>query len=1669
MVENTQQQSSNTIKINGVDIDRNDYISQLNQQYDSFFNTYKDMWNKKQQQEILNQRNALLQNIQNGNINQIDGNTIKFNNSDNTGIDMTPDGAGAINAGYAGKIGGWMVNQAKVNRKVNKFDSNSLTKAWTDYVFGGSTTPDKQSWIDRDPAGKDGKRGTNGRVAATLEFLNSLDLNKYTDFDPALGDINSVKANIENLKAKLSDGVLNNDDYAAAQRLGFNLRAILSDNLDMAKTNSLSDIPDTTSDSTTDITGNSTTDENMTDEQRLLDYGNQALDTTALWNIVNGWGKHDDIDIITSNRTFGALDSDSFFNIRLLNDTQWKNDAYKLADYYQNTFFPKFFTDYFQGKSDGEIKQILNSDFGNNKVYGMYQKDNEEGFKNYGEFISGYLTLAIKNKIRRLAGTRDAQFLNSSDFNSLQPILNDSGDETGYWTVPRTLDEKTGTVLGFNPNTGNYKRIYIGNYKKGLYLPWLKSKGISIPGEQQSQENQTVQQSQESQQSQQPQEADTPSNKHGGILKGQYGMIAGIDDTDWDRYINKKQNTNNHKTNTNASHSDNQAHTSHRQYSTASQQIIKDAQAKSEGYQSLGDKQKKQEEDSKDATRKEFYNQKGSFTIDPTTAQGREILGAGLDLIAMISSFAPGLGTATSLATGLSASALRAWNKYRDDNNFSWSDVLTTAADIGGTALGAIPGLGAIAKSKRLQTSARIIMGSLAGMGIYSNSNDIVNKLEKAASGEELTIQDWQQIGGFVSSILGLGTNLGGRSAGQKLVGKASEKGKIVRSNDTETKYKLQYSDDNGTKTLVTTSKEKAEALRDAINSKGNGREAKIKEAMNNIQAGSGDNVKISSLNEKGKFSKNSFDNAGIQETKSQGEFSIQKVNGNEFGSGLNGRLQKMFYNNAVWYSDKNWKEFLTGPFRKMGKSSIDAYEAGRAKFEQNHSSSNTHQRSNNNTDNNTPNPSSAQATTIEPIDSFKQSNEDVNPKDINVNFVKTKLANIVNDNNKEAFKEIFQKRTSKISEDFFNKIKADLPEIEFLDSSKNSQKLKDINYSDFVQNSANLKTIQKTILGSLYNPGQYRRGQARKAAIEAIMNLKKGGTLYTLKAQQGTKVTPTIGGITNSGNGTSWYNNIFKPSQQFIIDQLKSNNNDDNLMNQYNSMQTRHHDLYEGAGGASGNFTQNAYSGNKDAVSQYQTDYSALDKDNFNKLTIGNAWTAGRYGYYGNEKRSGTGDSKEDWKSDGLYSGQTDDRRLFGREGDWQQSDIDSFNGQLKDLNMEMYLDPNTKYYMLRRLEQPSQNQNTDQSSTLSGINPEQGKKEIWGEINQKAKSLLPATLQLASVLRDNRFNKKQMQQQLAHLHPVLDQSYNTFSPVHGDLATRQSYIDSGIKQQNQANRQATNTSNAYLANAAMLQADQTRAENKAKGDLYDNQAIEKSMLQAKQEQDQNLGRNVAVANKNRLALNNNERERNQVVLATNATNNLNWKNFYRANVEIPAERKEKDRKATQDMVDTQSAIQQVYIKYDNEIQNLTRQYSDLYNNAKDPNQQRAVTLQYNADLASIQNRRKLAAIEALARNGKVSTANIPKIFEPSGSYTPPDTFRLSQPDYESDTTQNISDQYTPVIKSAKGSKANWLSQDTMVKELNKEKDRNMKYWQKELDNFWKQLSKMKQAKYGN
>jgi hypothetical protein len=144
--------------------------------------------------------------------------------------------------------------------------------------------------------------------------------------------------------------------------------------------------------------------------------------------------------------------------------------------------------------------------------------------------------------------------------------------------------------------------------------------------------------------------------------------------------------------------------------------------------------------------------------------------------------------------------------------------------------------------------------------------------------------------------------------------------------------------------------------------------------------------------------------------------------------------------------------------------------------------------------------------------------------------------------------------------------------------------------------------------------------------------------------------------------------------------------------MDDINSMQDRHHKMYTDAL-AAGNWQDKAfaYGGDDTSIRDYQIDYDNQDKYGYNSKenldAIRQAYNKGRYTTTGT-RTSGDG-LEQGFKADNLYSTITDDRRILGRESDWDENSdtFKNYQGELNKLGYEMYLDPNTKYYKLRPL----------------------------------------------------------------------------------------------------------------------------------------------------------------------------------------------------------------------------------------------------------------------------------------------------------------------------------------------------------------------------------------------
>lgn len=190
-----------------------DYTNALIQNFQTFYDSYKGIWNNDQEQEVLRQHEQYINDLNNGRINSYQG--------------PSQSGDYATFVDKIAQITGIYANQAK-NKK---FTKDSIMKDFYNEFFAGQENPDFQSFLDLDEVVTDetGRqtRGVKNRVNALLNFLNENYLSKYEDADESLGGIENVAFKIDRLRKALADGKLNNEDYAAAAALGFNLRALL--------------------------------------------------------------------------------------------------------------------------------------------------------------------------------------------------------------------------------------------------------------------------------------------------------------------------------------------------------------------------------------------------------------------------------------------------------------------------------------------------------------------------------------------------------------------------------------------------------------------------------------------------------------------------------------------------------------------------------------------------------------------------------------------------------------------------------------------------------------------------------------------------------------------------------------------------------------------------------------------------------------------------------------------------------------------------------------------------------------------------------------------------------------------------------------------------------------------------------------------------------------------------------------------------------------------------------------------------------------------------------------------------------------------------------------------------------------------------------------------------
>ena len=125
------------------------------------------------------------------------------------------------------------------------------------------------------------------------------------------------------------------------------------------------------------------------------------------------------------------------------------------------------------------------------------------------------------------------------------------------------------------------------------------------------------------------------------------------------------------------------------------------------------------------------------------------------DLTSAIAAFAPGAGTAVSVATGLGSTVADLSADIIDDSTSVWELGANLVTNLGFTAAGVIPGikLGKVAKSMIKWAPRLISAASMTNVALNEDIHDSLIKLNENSS--QMTVQDWKNVLTAATSILG--------------------------------------------------------------------------------------------------------------------------------------------------------------------------------------------------------------------------------------------------------------------------------------------------------------------------------------------------------------------------------------------------------------------------------------------------------------------------------------------------------------------------------------------------------------------------------------------------------------------------------------------------------------------------------------------------------------------------------------------------------------------------------------------------------------------------------------------------------------------------------------------------------------------------------------------------
>ena len=404
------------------DIDLDVLIKGANKNIDQYLQSKN--WSRKKKQAFMDAYSDIMNSLNSGAIAQR-GVDRKY--TDTTGRIQNSQGKGFDAYGEAAHFLDTIVDivpdyQKEKPKEKTKYDANGLINTFKNKFFGGSD-PDAIIWQSRDTKDeKTGKYGTSQRASAFAQMLDdyaaSLADSDYNYEGTAFKDKNDLVARLQAAASQLRDGTFDNNDYSALTALGIpgkTARVLFSvDALEEA--------------------GKDDKDKTKSDDPELAAAEEglaQAEKNKERQQKINEWKKLQERQRLSDELSRKWYEPAKNFQdqvIKLptvtLNMDKWVNSLRNKVianQYYKN--FQKLFTQYDPYTHQSMMIDTLTRD-----------KDGNRVSVNYLQHIA-----------------------NNLSYLDQMGLLKDSGID-GYKYYPDTIDEKTGTVVLYNPSTNTYMK-----------------------------------------------------------------------------------------------------------------------------------------------------------------------------------------------------------------------------------------------------------------------------------------------------------------------------------------------------------------------------------------------------------------------------------------------------------------------------------------------------------------------------------------------------------------------------------------------------------------------------------------------------------------------------------------------------------------------------------------------------------------------------------------------------------------------------------------------------------------------------------------------------------------------------------------------------------------------------------------------------------------------------------------------------------------------------------------------------------------------------------------------------------------------------------------------------------------------------------------------------------